>query len=157
MNLSCKRIGLTIEISDSLISYIYETGKDHYPNEFGGLLVGQYSEGQQLCIISETILPLEYKSSKYSFERGRVGLMERLKKFYDASPSLIYVGEWHTHPDNPAVPSSTDLAALDEIVRHHEVYITNPILLIISITRSDCKPVFYVPHRNKIYSYKENT
>jgi [CysO sulfur-carrier protein]-S-L-cysteine hydrolase len=156
LNLICKEIGLGLQVSESLMKYIYELGKEHYPNEFGGVLVGYYSEDQKICIISETILPRSYTSKKYSFERGHEGLVEKLKTFYDERPSLIYVGEWHTHPDNPPIPSSTDLIALNEIIKYPEVYITNPILLIISITPSDCKPVFYVPHQNKIYSYEEN-
>jgi integrative and conjugative element protein (TIGR02256 family) len=134
---------------------LYQSGLKHYPNEFGGLLIGRYSEDKSTVFIQETVLPLKYTSSKYSFKRGTDGLRTMLEKYYERIPNLHYVGEWHTHPDNPAVPSNTDLIALNTIVNHHEVYISSPLLLIMSITKEDYHPVFYVLFQNKIYAYEQ--
>lgn len=148
-------IGLHIEIEAALMESLVESGLKHYPNEFGGLLIGRYSEDKKTVFIQETVLPLKYTSSRYNFKRSTDGLRTTLEKYYDRTPRLHYVGEWHTHPDNPAVPSSTDLAALAQIVAHDEVYINNPLLLILSINNQICVPGFYVHYQNKIHSYDE--
>jgi [CysO sulfur-carrier protein]-S-L-cysteine hydrolase len=148
-----KEIDLRIVIDDVLLARLNENALKHYPKEFGGLLIGYYAEDRKTVFISETILPKKYTSTKYSFTRGSEGLRELLEDYHASEPSLIYVGEWHTHPDNPAIPSTTDLAALKEIVAHDEVYINHPILLILSITKQTCVPAFYVHYQNKIYSY----
>jgi integrative and conjugative element protein (TIGR02256 family) len=123
--------------------------------EFGGLLIGRYVDNKKMVIIEDTVLPKKYKSSKYSFERGVTGLRKVLKIFFTKSPSLIYVGEWHTHPDNPAIPSVTDINALKQIANHNEVFIDNPILLIIRIGKKDYELGFYVLYENKICNYKQ--
>lgn len=108
----------------------------HYPKEFGGILIGHYSEDMKICYVVDTIIPKKYKSAKYSFERGKEGLEKELKTFYEGKPRLIYVGEWHTHPDMMPEPSETDKQALKEISNHNEVNIANPLLLILSNTKT---------------------
>lgn len=155
MKLRNADIGLTIEIEDELIHNLYEYGLSHYPSEFGGLLMGYYSEDSKTVLIKDTVLPKKYTSSKYFFERGITGLKRTLKALFKRTPSLIYIGEWHTHPDNPPVPSVTDLIALREIVQHDKVSITNPILLIIGINKTSYELGFYVQFKSKIFKYEE--
>lgn len=155
MKLTNTDIGLSIDIDDKLIRKLIKTGRQHYPNEFGGLLIGYYSDERKTVIIKKTLLPKKYKSSKYSFERGSEGLRKKLEKMYCNSPSLVYVGEWHTHPDNPALPSSVDIAALKEIISDENVSIANPILLIISICKKFEQLCFYVYFKNKIHKYEK--
>lgn len=155
MKLINKGKGLTIKMEDMLLKKLCKQGIKYYPNEFGGLLVGYYVDDNKTVVITETVLPAEFKSSRFSFERGSKGLKKILEDLYKQSPSLIYVGEWHTHPDNPAVPSRTDMNALQEIVTHEGVFINNPILLIISITKNKCEPGFFVYANHKVYKYEE--
>ena len=155
MKLTNIDIGLSIIIDDKVVTQLIKAGRKHYPREFGGLLVGSYSEDRKTVAIVHTILPKKYASSKYSFERGVEGLREKLENYYSQIPPVYYVGEWHTHPDNPAVPSYTDCNALQKIVNDENVSITNPILLIISI-KPECEELcFYVVFKKKIYKYEE--
>ncbi len=142
-------------MDDKLLKKLCKQGIKYYPTEFGGLLVGYYADDNKTVVISETVLPTEFKSSRVSFERGSKGLKKVLERLYKQNPSLIYVGEWHTHPDSPALPSGTDMYALREIVNHEGVFINNPILLIISITQDKCVPGFFVYANNKVYKYEE--
>lgn len=145
-------------MDDKLLKKLCKQGIKCYPKEFGGLLVGYYTDANKTVVISETVLPKEFKSSRFSFERGSKGLKKILEGLYKQNPSLIYVGEWHTHPDNPdnpAMPSGTDMNALQEIVNHEGVFINNPILLIISISKNKCEPGFFVYANNKVYRYEE--
>lgn len=155
MKLVNKEIGLSIIVKDGLLAKLYSLGKKHSPNEYGGIMVGYYSEDKKSAYFEKTILPKKYKSSKYIFERGSEGLKEELTKLYEQTPQLIYIGEWHTHPDSPPIPSETDLNAITEIVNDENVLITNPILLIISLFERKYKLGFYVYFNSKIYKYEE--
>ena len=157
MNLQCENIGLKLVISESLINTIHQKGIQQYPNEFGGLLVGKYSEDMKTCFIEETIIPIKYKSSKYYFERGKEGVFEKLQAFYNQEPRLIYIGEWHTHPDMTPEPSETDKRAMLEIAEHKEVLINSPVLIILGITRNKIEIGAYIQFKNKLHKYgKQN-
>lgn len=117
--------------------------------------MGRYVNDNKEVLIEETVLPKKFRSSAFSFERGVEGLRKLLRDFFEQSPSLIYVGEWHTHPDGMPIPSSTDSSALRTIAAHEEVSIENPILLIIGV-RSDAYEIgFHVLHKNNIYGYEK--
>jgi len=148
-----QEIGLGIQIDAELVNYLYQCGTAHYPDEFGGLLIGHYADDQQTVVILNTVLPVQYKSTKWSFERGAEGLKEELMKYYAQTPCLFYVGEWHTHPDNPAIPSVIDLQALQEITASPEVNIQHPVLLIIKIDNAGYELGFFVRFRGRLYKY----
>lgn len=154
MNLTCKNIGLKIEVKQSLLDELYELGLKHYPKEFGGLLVGYYSEDFKTCIVENSIVPKKYKSSRYFFERGKDGLKQKLTEFYNSTPRLIYVGEWHTHPDGIPSPSNTDLNAMIEIAESGEVNIENPILMILGVSKTERKLGAFVYSKNKLLKYE---
>ena len=127
---------------------------EHYPNEYGGLFVGRYVNDHKELRVEHTVLPKRFKSSSFSFERGVEGLRKILRQFFNQSPSLIYVGEWHTHPNGRPVPSSTDTSALRLIATHHEVSIENPTLLIIGVERDVYEFGFYVLYKDNIHRYE---
>lgn len=149
------KIGLYLTIDDRLIANIQNIGLKHFPNEFGGVLIGRYSDDKKTVIIEDIILPKSYKSSKYSFERGAEGLKEQLLSLYHSPISQIYLGEWHTHPDAPPLPSGTDIIALNQIVKHVDVNINSPVLLIVGLSPKKMELGFYVYFKDKIYKYDE--
>ena len=146
-------IGLSIEIADELAATIHKAGLSHYPKEFGGILVGHYTEDRLSVNITDTILPSMYKSSPVSFDRGAEGLKEKLLAMFTAEPSRIYVGEWHTHPNAAPYPSATDIRALRQIVAADSVNINNPIMLIVGLTQAKMELGFYVYLNNQVYRY----
>lgn len=154
MILKNNEIGLYIDIADVLITQIEMIGCQHYPNEFGGILLGKYSNDRKTVVVSNTILPMTYKSAKYSFERGSEGLKEQLISYYNDPEQLMYVGEWHTHPDGRPFPSGTDIRALKQIVNDDNVYICSPIMVILGLTRDASEFGFYVYFKDKIYRYE---
>lgn len=150
-----QEIGLSVEIGDDLINRIQKVALEHYPNEFGGIFVGEYSDDKQNVNVSDTILPFSYKSSKVSFDRRIDGLKEKLIEYYNAEPSSIYVGEWHTHPNASPTPSWTDILAIRQIVASENVNINNPIMLIVGLTLTEANFAFYVYLNNKLYEYEK--
>ena len=86
------KLGLTLEIEDTLLSSIIDIGVQHYPNEFGGFLIGNYSKEQTHLCITDTILPNKYMGTPYLFERDTVGINDKLKQFYEQDPKKYYLG-----------------------------------------------------------------
>ena len=144
---------LELSIDEELIRRIADHGRDKYPHEFGGLLLGRYSRNNKMVEIKDTVLPLKYESSRYHFERGSEGLNEILEMHYTATPSLIYVGEWHTHPDGPARPSGTDLKAMRELASDPAVLINNPVLLILEMRKKQFACEWYLFHNEQLLCY----
>jgi [CysO sulfur-carrier protein]-S-L-cysteine hydrolase len=152
--LKTAEIGLSISIDESLINELIDIGKKYYPKEFGGFLIGNYTDDFKELNITDTILPRKYKATKYLFQRDAVGIDGLLKSFYDEIPKKYYVGEWHTHPDNLPIPSSTDINAINTIINHKDVTIKNPVFLIIGYNRTEVELGFYVTFKNKLYRYE---
>lgn len=147
-----KDTGLEFLIGDELINRLAAYGKEKYPNEFGGLLLGKYINSNKTLVIKETLLPKKYKSSRYYFERGSNGLKELLEQYY-ANEGLVYVGEWHTHPNNEAVPSPTDIRAMRELAEDENVLINNPVLMILEIQKTDYNIGIYFLFNGKLLRY----
>jgi integrative and conjugative element protein (TIGR02256 family) len=147
----CIDLSLEISMEDALLSEMISLGKKYYPKEFGGLLLGRYEDGSR-AIIERILIPRRFQSSRYSFYREVGQLRKQLQRSYDMSPRLLYLGEWHTHPDSPAVPSETDLRAMQTIAAHPEVHIKNPLLLILSIGTKTNESI-YVFNDHKLNSY----
>ena len=154
IRLSIPEIGLSLDVRRDLLKEMYEIGKEHFPLEFGGLLLGNYSNNFNHLTINETLIPIKYKSSKVNFERSTEGLEATLKDKYHKQPSQIYVGEWHTHPNNKAKPSTTDVLSIEAIANSKECFLKNPVLLIIGYNDSDVEFAFYVFFNNKLYKYE---
>ena len=150
-----KETELELIIDIELVQRIADYGTKKYPNEFGGLLLGRYVNNNKTVVIEDTLLPKKYKSSRYFFERGSEGLKESLELHYSAVPSLVYVGEWHTHPDNPAKPSLVDLNSMKELADDKNVLITNPVLMIFEITQQDYVMGIYFLNNNNLLRYEE--
>lgn len=155
MILKIEQIGLSLEVEDELLNKLLEIGKTHYPKEFGGFLIGYYSEDKKHLHITDTILPKKYQASKYSFERSTEGIENEFMEFYKGNPIKIYIGEWHTHPDNSPVPSTTDICAINTIINSKNTSIPNPVLLIIGYSQATEDFGFYVWFKNKLYKYEK--
>jgi integrative and conjugative element protein (TIGR02256 family) len=152
---ACKEIGLYIDIKNDVVQKIKDASYLHYPNEHGGILVGNYSEDKTIAFVNDMILPTSYQASPVSFERGSSGIKSILSEFFASENPQVYVGEWHTHPNAHPIPSPTDVFALIAIARHPDVSIENPIMLIIGLYQQSIDIAFYVYFNQKVYRYEE--
>ncbi len=157
MKFNCIQIGLTIHVTKELLEKFKSLGRDKYPLEYGGILVGHYEDDGQTAVIVDTILPIRYKSSKFNFERSNEGFKEKLEELYKQTPKLIYIGEWHTHPDLLAIPSQDDYDSIKAVAHHPDVQIKNPIMLIIGIGKKRFVPNFFVFYNDKLFMYEQET
>jgi proteasome lid subunit RPN8/RPN11 len=99
-----------IRIRDEQLEAIKRQAEAEYPNECCGLLIGRIEDAGRARLISE-IYPVK-NSWDAGSQRDRMLIapldyaraeLESLKK------GLGVVGDYHSHPDHPAVPSEFDL------------------------------------------------
>lgn len=144
-----KNGNLKLVIDEILFDRIAKIGMSHYPIEFGGFLVGNYSEDFKTLFVKDHILPNKYDGHPTIFKRSTEGLKCTLEKLFDEK-NQYYIGEWHTHPNGSTRFSQTDLSAMVNIANDKNVFIKNPILLILSVDSKALKAYSF-------YIYKENT
>ncbi|MEG9302886.1 MULTISPECIES: Mov34/MPN/PAD-1 family protein [Psychrobacter] len=145
---------LKLVVEDSLLESIYQSSCVHYPKEYGGFLIGKYSNDFKTLYIEQSITAEIFKSSRVEFTRESNYLKSEFEKLF-INKGLYYVGEWHTHPDGEAWYSSTDLSAMISIAREKNVKIDNPILLILSITSDSLKDFnFFILNNERLELYE---
>ncbi|MCO5259728.1 MAG: Mov34/MPN/PAD-1 family protein [Crocinitomicaceae bacterium] len=155
MKLTKKHNDLNLYIEEDLIEEIGAIALKHYPNEFGGFLVGKYSSDFKSVEITDVILPKKYKSTPTLFLRSTDGLEGVFQKLFEEKQQY-YIGEWHTHPNGSSNYSTTDLDAMIENANCETVQIKNPVLLILSITKSAVRDfTFYYYDNEKLISYEQ--
>ncbi|MEM7179308.1 MAG: Mov34/MPN/PAD-1 family protein [Spirochaetota bacterium] len=141
-------------IAEELLVGLERYGLAQYPNEFGGFLLGYYSEDFTQLYVIDAILPKKYKGIPSLFERSIEGMEEIFRDLFERK-KLQYVGEWHSHIDGTSMYSQTDLQAMTEIANHDTVYIENPILLIMSIGEKGRKDFsIYLYDNSNLYKYE---
>lgn len=156
MILTNPKYNLVLEVSDSFIQSVSQLVVNHYPNEFGGFLIGYYSDDLKKLHVTGYILPKKYSSSKISFTRNTKGTESIFKKMYAEEPRRYYVGEWHSHPNGSTGYSNTDLLAMVDIVKCETVKIHNPILLILSVEKNTVMDFdFYIYKDQEISKYEK--
>lgn len=146
-------IDSSIHISKSVLQTIEEETTFHYPNEFGGVFIGYKSN--ENFIITNILIPDEYKNGKTIFVREPGTLNERLSEIYNRTNGKIqYLGEWHSHPDGPTNPSSTDINAMKEIANDKNINIDKPILMIAEVGKVSFDKDLYVYNNKKLKKYE---
>ncbi|WP_299884309.1 Mov34/MPN/PAD-1 family protein [uncultured Lacinutrix sp.] len=145
-------------ISEDLLKRLSSYGIEQFSNEFGGFLMGYYSNNFKTLTITDTVLPKVYQGTPYLFQRSIKGIGGTFEVYYKKQPNQYYIGEWHTHPNGSTAYSHTDKQAMVNITQCATVNITNPILLIISINASEINGFqFYLYDNNELFPFVEST
>lgn len=127
---SCGRY--TVQLTEECVAEMTRLAKEHYPREVGTALVGSYSD-DGFCAQVTGLAPLteDSRGARTRFQRGSRGLREFFDRVFRKSRGLVhYVGEWHSHPDGPAEPSSVDIASVMDIARDPKVQCPECILIV---------------------------
>ena len=86
--------------------------------EIGGVLVGEHVEGQTFRIVDLSVQ--RAGGSAVAFTRDPAQHRDFLKQFFEKTGRdyrrFNYIGEWHSHPSFPPVPSLADRAVMADIV-----------------------------------------
>ncbi|MFD1954105.1 Mov34/MPN/PAD-1 family protein [Paenibacillus thailandensis] len=123
-----KLVKFTDEVVEILNSYRQVKKKQH---EAGGILLGRIFDDQIIIQQITTPGPGD-KSGRYFFERN----VKRAQWFVDlawrsSNGEVIYLGEWHTHPEPVPRPSSVDQKLITNMLRDSKMSIDFLFLVIV--------------------------
>jgi len=150
-----QELNLKLIINKKCLGKIKNLGNLHFPNEIGGVLLGYYNSSKDCAIISDILVPTKFLNSPTTFKPDIKTINTQLKEIFDKyKGQLLYLGEWHSHPNGGKEPSSDDFASLSKIANSPNVLINQPILLIAQITISDFVPNLYLYHDQKLFSFQ---
>jgi integrative and conjugative element protein (TIGR02256 family) len=76
--------------------------------EAGGVILGKLI-GDEIQIMRLSVPTQLDKASRYSFERHAYSAQIVIDyEFYNSGGEMVYLGEWHTHPEAHPTPSCAD-------------------------------------------------
>lgn len=115
--------------------------------EKGGILLGKV-KGETVIIQKASVPTLWDKSSRYQFIRHRNSAQLFTNyEFYNSNGTVIYLGEWHTHPEDYPSPSKVDTKMIHE--QFHKNYINEPFLIMVIVGRKGNFYAVYDGHQLK--------
>lgn len=79
--------------------------------EAGGIMLGRLIDGSPDVVVDEVVGPLpEDRRSRFTFFRPKKQAQQIVDQAWSSSyGTKIYMGEWHTHPEDVPNPSSQDV------------------------------------------------
>lgn len=102
-----------------------------YPQETGGVLVGYALEGQQPVVLAVIGPGPAAVHRRDRFHPDHVWQCKQLDELYERSRrGLVYLGDWHTHPDGSPQMSWLDKRTIRAIARHAPAECSQPLMLI---------------------------
>lgn len=125
---------ISLKISQFVLDEMYSKAMASFPNETGGMLSGRISEDTHEASVECIVTPSKTESSHASFLRETDGMEQIWKEL--AEKGLIYLGEWHTHPNGSTIYSHTDYQAMVGVANDRNVSLSTPLLFILSVNNS---------------------
>lgn len=117
------KLHITEQVHGILKRYIQDDGKK---NEAGGVLLGQI-KNNNIYLIRVTVPNKFDKASRFGFERNKeIAQILADYEFINSDKKTVYVGEWHTHPEDFPTPSGQDINMIKDQLRlskHIEPYL----------------------------------
>src|SRR5579885_298342 len=102
-----------LKLDARLVEEIRRHAEEAYPHECCGLLIGRIEEGGRTRTVSATYRVENTFEEGERFHRMAIEPLEYAKaERLHAARGLGVVGNYHSHPDHPAVPSRFDLEPL---------------------------------------------
>jgi integrative and conjugative element protein (TIGR02256 family) len=126
-----KNITIVIEPNVlELFNTFHQTGKKP---ESGGILLGKVYDNE--IRIKKASLPTMFDSfSRFSFNRHKKSAQLFTNyEFKNSGGTIIYIGEWHTHPENIPTPSPKDVKMIANQFRENKINETFLLMVIVGL------------------------
>jgi len=129
-----------------LIEKMQDFRKSKLPNETGGILLGSYDSERKIIYVCDSLFaPTDSVEEPSSFERGIEGLKDDYEHYVQITDhQLLYIGEWHSHPEKCTTNPSTYDKKLYKYLYDNMSKQGLPVIMGI-IGDSDCNVVFKEP------------
>ena len=125
------RAKYTIHISENVLSILEKFKQNKFQNESGGIILGSVYENNRIYI-DKLSLPTKFdKSSRNTFDRDqKIAQIIVDFEYYNSKGEIIYLGEWHTHPEKNPLPSNVDAKMIKQQFKDNKINEDFLILLI---------------------------
>ena len=104
--------------------------------EVGGLLMGEHVSEDTFRVADMTVQ--QHGGSHFGFVRYPKAHAAQLAAFFERTErrytQFNYLGEWHSHPNAPASPSTSDIVEMVRLVEDPEADVSFAVLLIVRLT-----------------------
>jgi integrative and conjugative element protein (TIGR02256 family) len=107
----------------------------HRPYEVGGWLLGYWADDESSIFLTHATPPASRGTPLGVRISGR-GHREKFDHAWGASGGLVtFLGDWHTHPGSPPLPSARDRAALRKLATDPSYGTPEPLMAILTTPR----------------------
>lgn len=126
-----RSVRFTAAAAETLLSY-RQTGRKP---EQGGVLLGRVSLDGEAVVERVSLPGPGDRFGRFFFDRGRQRAQEAVDRAWtESGGELIYVGEWHTHPEQNPNPSPRDRAMIRNMRTDSRMHLDSLVLTIIGTT-----------------------
>lgn len=106
---------------------------DEKRGEAGGILLGEMND--ENILVTKVSFPNKYdQSSRYGFLRKKETAQLLVDyEFLNSHGKTVYLGEWHTHPENDPKPSLQDISMIENQYENNATGLDFLLLVIVGI------------------------
>lgn len=147
----------TVKVLDATINKMLKFKQDtNNKHESGGIILGYYIDETSFTLTDITIPTNLDKSSRYGFVRSWETAQKAINEFFrESCGKKIYLGEWHTHPEDLPVPSLLDCVSIEGQTKLNRLN-SNVVFMIIignvGLSISVVKDKKIIIHKNILYT-----
>ncbi len=121
----------SVEVTENVLNSLAQFKQIGNKFEQGGILLGNVFDNR--IVISKISIPTIFdKSSRYGFIRDKKSAQLFIDyEFINSGNRTIYLGEWHTHPEDYPSPSNQDIKMMKK--QYKENIINEKFILMIIV------------------------
>ncbi|MEA2275254.1 MAG: hypothetical protein QOC78_214 [Solirubrobacteraceae bacterium] len=110
------------------------------PYEVGGWLLGFWSENEDAVFVTHATPPAS-RGTPFGVHISGCGHQKKFDSAWNASGGAVtFLGDWHTHPGSPPLPSPTDERALKKLATDATYGTPQPLIAILATPRWPHRP-----------------
>lgn len=127
------KYNLSVVMPYSIWQKMVRLCEESYPNECGGILIGEYADDLKKAKVKEILISKNNFGNRMSFLREAKEANSFLKKLWRmASGTKYFIGEWHSHPKGAGYPSATDDDSMYQVAKTEKCACKRPVLIILN-------------------------
>lgn len=125
---------LNLWISRSVLGAILTEALQYSPYETGGVLLGYWGGSPAVPVVTQIIGPgpAAVHTTESFIPDQEYHLQEISKEYQLSSSRIVYLGDWHTHPNGKPILSKKDRRTLRRIAKYKPARAPSPIMLVLA-------------------------
>lgn len=124
--------GVLVRFMPAALTTLQKFKQQNGDNEAGGILLGREYPGKYILIDAVSVPCSQDRAGRTWFERSCTVAQQLVNEAWEHSNGeRIYLGEWHSHPEEHPRPSSRDRAMIRNMFRESKMEIDFLLLIII--------------------------